>query len=719
MPFVLGCSTALVVASATLVDAAVPAGQVKKESAAQAEKKALPDMPLAGLPKVWLQGTPVTEWEKDKLYIFEFWATWCGPCIKAMPHMEELHQAFKDKPGVQIIGVNVMDHGQTPDDLKKFLAKRDPKLNYTIAADLDGKTTNVHWLKPQEVKGIPEAFAIKNGKLIWRGHPSALSEKLILAMCKPDFDSEAFKKSAPDPRRDKERYLQELKKLRPMVKEKGWQAAVGHIGALEKEGTVKGDYSVNLYLELYGTLLQLKKADEADKLLRELIRTYSGNYKMQYSLAQRMVAMVHSDVKLTELVLNQALQAAEKNPFKLSPIWALKANLYERLGDVPQALKATQNAIATTNLGEMTATLLKNSGDRETLMDVVNRVAAGIKPEPSYKPLPMENIVEDKIFTPMFEKLTWLNHPGLKGLPKDKAVFIAVWRAYTNGEQLSGNDNGPGRALNLVLKKHGLLNHPEVRSVILSMYPVKKATLEALGGKLPGTPYPVGVTVDNSLLKFAMDMKLDSFPAAVLVRNGEVIWSGEIRRIPAWAVQEAKGGLPGAYAERKVAREAGAEKMKALIKKSVELQRAQKADEYYKLLQDGLKDFGNQAGYACMVAERLSGKYFVEKDYANAVRVLDETLARFPLEDSAASYIMKIYTCSDGMREHSYHARRRALQIMRDGNTRGSDIYNSACYEEMCRMAMERKDYAQAKKDAEKALADMTLVKKLAELKRK
>ena len=78
----------------------------KKENKTAASADALPTLSLEGLPEVWLQGTPVKEWEKDKVYIFEFWATWCGPCLAAMPHMEQLHQAFKDNPGMQIIGVN-------------------------------------------------------------------------------------------------------------------------------------------------------------------------------------------------------------------------------------------------------------------------------------------------------------------------------------------------------------------------------------------------------------------------------------------------------------------------------------------------------------------------------------------------------------------------------------------------------------------------------------
>lgn len=38
----------------------------------------------------WLKGTPVERLEKGKIYVVEFWATWCAPCRSAMPHLSAL-----------------------------------------------------------------------------------------------------------------------------------------------------------------------------------------------------------------------------------------------------------------------------------------------------------------------------------------------------------------------------------------------------------------------------------------------------------------------------------------------------------------------------------------------------------------------------------------------------------------------------------------------------
>src|SRR5262245_25058443 len=56
----------------------------------------------------WLQGDPVMKFEPGKVYVVEFWATWCGACIRQMPHVADLQARYKDK-GVTVISFTCRD----------------------------------------------------------------------------------------------------------------------------------------------------------------------------------------------------------------------------------------------------------------------------------------------------------------------------------------------------------------------------------------------------------------------------------------------------------------------------------------------------------------------------------------------------------------------------------------------------------------------------------
>jgi len=50
----------------------------------------------------WVQNgegkfSKVTDFQKDKVYVVEFWATWCGPCVASMPHIVEMQKEYSEK----------------------------------------------------------------------------------------------------------------------------------------------------------------------------------------------------------------------------------------------------------------------------------------------------------------------------------------------------------------------------------------------------------------------------------------------------------------------------------------------------------------------------------------------------------------------------------------------------------------------------------------------
>lgn len=148
----------------------------------------------------WLQGAEVKEFAKGKVYVMEFWATWCGPCIVMMPHMGELQREYKDK-GVTFIGFTRKDdRGNTLEKVQALVEKRGPKLGYTFAY-ADNAETYDAWMKAAKQGGIPCCFVVdRAGKIAYIGHPMFLDVVLpkVVAGTWTAADTEGLKKIEED-----------------------------------------------------------------------------------------------------------------------------------------------------------------------------------------------------------------------------------------------------------------------------------------------------------------------------------------------------------------------------------------------------------------------------------------------------------------------------------------------------------------------------------------
>jgi peroxiredoxin/YHS domain-containing protein len=129
--------------------------------------------PEAFLPPVLPRPSPAFTWKslsgeavkpsdlKGKPALIDFWATWCVPCVKAMPDVQKIHEKFASK-GLQVFGVSVDEDGEKK--VRPFLEKR--KFTYRFLVD-DTKS----W-KEFGVRAIPALFLLdKEGRVVrqWTG----------------------------------------------------------------------------------------------------------------------------------------------------------------------------------------------------------------------------------------------------------------------------------------------------------------------------------------------------------------------------------------------------------------------------------------------------------------------------------------------------------------------------------------------------------------------
>ena len=157
-------SSVLITASSLLTGCSAGGGSGTLQSQTSGE-------PAAALAVAhWVKGDPVDI--SSGVHVVEFWATWCPPCRTSIPHLTELQEKFKDR-GVNIIGVSDEELAT----VESFVKKMGDKMAYTVA--IDAGATSKGYMTKYGINGIPHAFVVKDGTVVWNGHPMDKLEAAI------------------------------------------------------------------------------------------------------------------------------------------------------------------------------------------------------------------------------------------------------------------------------------------------------------------------------------------------------------------------------------------------------------------------------------------------------------------------------------------------------------------------------------------------------------
>jgi thiol-disulfide isomerase/thioredoxin len=114
--------------------------------------------------------------EKDKLYIFSFWATWCTPCINELEEVNDLQEEWKKSLNLEIVAV-ATDDSRTQKRVKPLVNGKGWTYNVLLDVNQDFK-------RALSIVNIPYTIVVKNGKIVHvqngyvPGSESELFEKL-------------------------------------------------------------------------------------------------------------------------------------------------------------------------------------------------------------------------------------------------------------------------------------------------------------------------------------------------------------------------------------------------------------------------------------------------------------------------------------------------------------------------------------------------------------
>ena len=253
---------------------------------------------------------------RGKAVILDFWATWCPPCTRAMPHLQKLHEKYSQK-GLVVIALTA----ETRSKVEPFIRQN----NYTFPVALDDSCkTNQSY----GIKSIPTTYLLgPTGRVVWQGNPLSTKE-LDSAIERVMEDVEGFlpeKLLTLEFELTVERELSKRLKTASRYAKQGKYASAVRTAAkvLKSSKATDEDKRDANYLigrvELHGEkllakaklLIEKKRYLEAEQLLKRIDKAFSGT-DIEKRASKELRRMRTNKVISKELRAAKALDAALK-----------------------------------------------------------------------------------------------------------------------------------------------------------------------------------------------------------------------------------------------------------------------------------------------------------------------------------------------------------------------------------------------------------------------
>lgn len=333
-----------VAVAATMLAMTGPRAVAQSEGEGATLKPGDPAPPLAV--DKWVKGEPVKELEKGKVYVLECWATWCGPCIQAIPHVTELQKKYKDK-GLVVIGMNIWENDVAA--VEPFVKKMGAKMDYRVATDLvpegaeSGKMADT-WMKAAGRNGIPCSFIVdREGRIAWIGHPMSMDEPLEQVIA-GTFDLEKEAERATKAAAAEEKVMGHRKAITQAMQAQDWDKALAAVDA-----AIEGDAD---NAETYRParlmiLIQKKDYEAANKAARGLTEGEGAkDQRVLLTVANLLLSAPDTKKIDVDFALSSAEKANEMGGELAVPAKMMMAKAHAAKGDFAKAVELQTAAMA-------------------------------------------------------------------------------------------------------------------------------------------------------------------------------------------------------------------------------------------------------------------------------------------------------------------------------------------------------------------------------------
>nr|WP_314560183.1 TlpA disulfide reductase family protein [uncultured Pseudomonas sp.] len=304
----------------------------------------------------FIKGEPFEIFAPETVYVIEFWATWCGPCQRAIPHLTALQCRY---PAVVVLGVAVA--WDTPEEVRAFVETRGEAMGYRVALDLPAlkgqrNWTRATWCDASYQLGIPSSFIVdRAGRVVWMGHPLDLDASLD-AVVSGDFDLEGHALAHVSwLQRNKIRESWALKRKIGLLRRKSDRFKVLSLykEALDRDPELLAEHGLN-QLKLMLEICPPKALTFSEMLISEY---WNDDANLIYGCASALLAHIESEPTVKDEfsvhAATLACSALKQVEYLLGPMETigalqftmLQARAHLKVGDLHRALGLATHAL--------------------------------------------------------------------------------------------------------------------------------------------------------------------------------------------------------------------------------------------------------------------------------------------------------------------------------------------------------------------------------------